>query len=145
MQADSLRGRRLAQCVNMVLALASAPAAWAEATLDGSMGSTGSFSGNFTIADTVGKSVGSNLFHSFSDFNINAGESATFTGPASINNIVSRVTGSNSSIQLSTARLIRKSLGQISIFSILTGSFSRKAHKSTSMVRFTPRPVILSG
>jgi len=97
MQADSLRGRRLAQCVNMVLALASAPAAWAEATLDGSMGSTGSFSGNFTIPDTVGKSVGSNLFHSFSDFNINAGESATFTGPASINNIVSRVTGSNSS------------------------------------------------
>ena len=81
----------------MVLAIASTPAAWADATLDGSMGSTGSFSGNFTIPDTVGKTVGSNLFHSFSDFSINASESATFTGPAAIDNVVSRVTGNSPS------------------------------------------------
>jgi len=29
----------------------------------------------------VGRQVGANLFHSFSQFNIQTGESATFTGP----------------------------------------------------------------
>jgi len=32
--------------------------------------------------------MGSNLFHSFGTFNINQGESATFTGPNSIANII---------------------------------------------------------
>ena len=71
--------------------------AWAGAALDGSMGTTGSFSGNFTIPDNVGQTRGSNLFHSFSDFSINAGESATFTGPDAIDNVITRVTGSDPS------------------------------------------------
>ncbi|NJO14356.1 MAG: filamentous hemagglutinin N-terminal domain-containing protein [Thioploca sp.] len=41
----------------------------------------------------LGQQRGNNLFHSFKDFNLIAGESATFSGPASINNIISRVTG----------------------------------------------------
>jgi filamentous hemagglutinin family protein len=41
--------------------------------------------------------VGTNLFHSFGLFNINTGESATFTGPAAIDNVVSRVTGGSQS------------------------------------------------
>ena len=54
---------------------------------------------NFQIPDTLGQTVGGNLFHSFSDFNIQTGESATFTGPDSINNILGRVTvGDASSI-----------------------------------------------
>lgn len=40
---------------------------------------------------------GANLFHSFTQFNINAGRGATFTNPAGIANILSRVTGANRS------------------------------------------------
>ena len=40
---------------------------------------------------------GVNLFHSFSDFNIQAGRGAYFTNPAGITNILTRVTGSNPS------------------------------------------------
>jgi filamentous hemagglutinin family protein len=39
---------------------------------------------------------GGNLFHSFSDFNVSAGRGAYFENPAGIQNIFSRVTGSNS-------------------------------------------------
>jgi filamentous hemagglutinin family protein len=62
------------------------------------LGPTGSLTGpNFVIPDTVGQTVGPNLFHSFGLFNINTGESATFTGPSSIENVLSRVTGGSSS------------------------------------------------
>jgi filamentous hemagglutinin family protein len=68
----------------------------AEVTLDGSLGPTGPIplvNQNFEIPDTVGQTVGTNLFHSFGVFNINTGESATFTGPSSIENVLGRVTG----------------------------------------------------
>jgi len=97
MVEERSRDRFLALCTGALLGCSSASITWADATLDGSMGSTGSFSGNFTIPDTVGKTVGSNLFHSFSDFSINTGESATFTGPGAIDNVVSRVTGNSPS------------------------------------------------
>ncbi|MBE9062395.1 filamentous hemagglutinin N-terminal domain-containing protein, partial [cf. Phormidesmis sp. LEGE 11477] len=42
-----------------------------------------------------GAARGGNLFHSFSDFNIDAGESVYFANPSEINNILSRVTGNN--------------------------------------------------
>jgi filamentous hemagglutinin family protein len=70
----------------------------AEVTLDGTLGPAGSLAGpNFVIPDAVGQTVGLNLFHSFSLFNINTGESATFTGPSSIENVLGRVTGGSSS------------------------------------------------
>jgi len=47
----------------------------------------------YHIADSLGKLAGQNLFHSFSAFNVGTGESATFTGPGGIQNILSRVTG----------------------------------------------------
>ena len=95
MQADH---RRSSIALSTALALGvTATVVRAEATLDGSMGTTGSFSGNFTIPETVGQTRGSNLFHSFSNFSVNAGESATFTGPDAINNVVSRVTGNSPS------------------------------------------------
>jgi len=68
--------------------------AQAQVTLDGSFGANGSLAGpNYAITDDLGKQVGSNLFHSFGQFNVNTGESATFSGPASVSNILSRVTG----------------------------------------------------
>src|SRR5262249_53871736 len=38
-----------------------------------------------------------NLFHSFGDFNVHTNESATFTGPDAIRNVIGRVTGGQAS------------------------------------------------
>ena len=66
----------------------------AEITLDGTMGPAGPLPGpDFTIPDTAGTTLSANLFHSFSVFNIDSTESATFTGPAGLDNVISRVTG----------------------------------------------------
>lgn len=70
----------------------------AEVTLDGTLGHTGTLSGpDYQIGMDLGKQVGSNLFHSFSHFNINNGESATFSGSPDIHNVIARVTGGNPS------------------------------------------------
>ena len=42
-----------------------------------------------------GATRGTNLFHSFQDFNVDANRGAYFANPADINNIFSRVTGAN--------------------------------------------------
>jgi filamentous hemagglutinin family protein len=48
----------------------------------------------YLITREMGELVGGrNLFHSFDRFGIGTGETATFTGPASVENVVSRVTG----------------------------------------------------
>jgi len=48
----------------------------------------------YAISDTDGVTVGNiNLFHSFSEFRLNSGETALFTGPATIQNVLARVTG----------------------------------------------------
>ena len=44
-----------------------------------------------------GATRGANLFHSFSDFNVREGRGAYFANPIGIENILTRVTGSNSS------------------------------------------------
>ncbi len=74
----------------------------AEVTLDGTLGPAGPSAfelqgPNYEISADLGQLVGSNLFHSFSRFNLTSEESATFSGPASVNNIVGRVTGGESS------------------------------------------------
>ena len=97
MHENSLCCKQLLLCTSIALGVGMAAVTWAGGSYDGSMGTTGSFSGAFTIPDTAGMTVDSTLFHSFSDFSINAGESATFTGPAAIDNVISRVTGSNPS------------------------------------------------
>lgn len=77
------------------LALAvSAGSAWAQVTLDGTLGRAGALPGpNYAITADLGQQVGGNLFHSFGTFSILPGESATFSGPASVSNILGRVTG----------------------------------------------------
>jgi len=70
----------------------------AEITLDGTLGPRGALEGpDYAIGAELGQQLGSNLFHSFADFNININESATFFGPNNINNVINRVTGGNSS------------------------------------------------
>jgi len=70
----------------------------AQITLDGSTGPPGELPGpHYTIDADIGKQAGGNLFHSFDQFNIKTGESATFTGPDSVSNIISRVTGESGS------------------------------------------------
>jgi filamentous hemagglutinin family protein len=50
---------------------------------------------NYSITANLGKQVGSNLFHSFGQFGLSTGESAAFSGPATVNNVIGRVTGGN--------------------------------------------------
>ena len=70
----------------------------AEVILDGSLGQAGSLSGpNFQIEQAFGQQRGNNLFQSFSQLNINNGERAHFTADASVDNIISRVTGGDPS------------------------------------------------
>ncbi|BAP56084.1 large exoprotein containing haemagglutination activity domain [Thioploca ingrica] len=68
--------------------------AYAEITLDGTLGTSGALPGpHYAIGAELGQQLGDNLFHSFSQFNLNSDESATFSGPENISNIFSRVTG----------------------------------------------------
>jgi filamentous hemagglutinin family protein len=52
---------------------------------------------NYQIGADLGQQHGGNLFHSFRDFSLQNPESATFSGPETVKNIISRVTGGNSS------------------------------------------------
>ncbi len=63
---------------------------------DGTVGHGGTLqpsNGNYNVTPDNGKQVGANLFHSFSQFNLSSGETATFTGPASVHTVLTRVTG----------------------------------------------------
>ena len=72
--------------------------AFAQVITDGSTGPGGALSGpDYQITEDLGTRAGDNLFHSFSDFSIGTGESATFSGPDEIENVISRVTGPNPS------------------------------------------------
>jgi len=68
----------------------------AEVTLDGTLGYSGALPGHdYLIGADLGQQHGGNLFHSFQDFNLQSFESATFSGPDSVNIVFSRVTGGN--------------------------------------------------
>ncbi|HYZ31313.1 MAG TPA: filamentous hemagglutinin N-terminal domain-containing protein, partial [Crenalkalicoccus sp.] len=81
------------------MALSSAgPAAAQRIATDGSLGPAQALSGPaYAIGAGLGRQVGGNLFHSFARFGLATGESATFSGPASVTNIVGRVTGGQAS------------------------------------------------
>lgn len=67
-------------------------------TMDGTLGRSGSLSGpDYAITADLGRQSGNNLFHSFGQFNLSQGESAIFSGPASVSNIIGRVTGGSGS------------------------------------------------
>jgi len=70
----------------------------AQISTDGTLGQSINLPGpNFQITPDLGQQHGQNLFHSFYNFNLSSHESATFSGPSSVQNILSRVTGGNPS------------------------------------------------
>ena len=72
--------------------------AGAQVVMDSTLGQAGPLAGpNFQIPAKLGKTVGNNLFHSFAEFSLTSDQSATFTGPDSIQNILGRVTGGKAS------------------------------------------------
>ena len=81
-----------------IITLLIATTLHAEITLDGTLGSKIALEGpNYDISANLGQQRGSNLFHSFGQFNINVKEIATFSGPDNISNIIGRVTGGSPS------------------------------------------------
>ena len=63
-------------------------------TVDGRFSAAQTLTGpNYDISASLGKQVGSNLFHSFGQFGLVKGETAAFSGPAAISNVIGRVTG----------------------------------------------------
>jgi len=77
----------------------------AEIVTDGSVGNAGPLTGpSYAIEQQLGTTAGNNLFHSFSVFNLEQNESATFSGANSIQNIISRITGGDASIINGTIR-----------------------------------------
>lgn len=82
-----LRAICIASCV-------TASAMGGQVVRDGTVGPSGAVLGpDFVISDSDGQTRGGNVFHSFNQFNLSEGESATFTGPSSIRNVLVRVTG----------------------------------------------------
>ncbi len=51
----------------------------------------------YNLPEALGTRMGSNLFHSFNTFSIESGRTANFAGSAGIDNVISRITGSDSS------------------------------------------------
>ncbi len=81
-----------------LLILINSSNSWSEVTLDGSLGTAGALSGpDYQITENLGQRAGSNLFHSFEQFNLQSAESATFSGNPTIQNVISRVTGGSPS------------------------------------------------
>lgn len=88
-------------------AIAFSSPTFAQIVPDGTLGNQNSTpdipanaAGTFQI--NGGATRGTNLFHSFDQFNVNQGQLVYFTNPAGIQNILSRVTGSNASNILGT-------------------------------------------
>src|SRR5687768_16073574 len=76
----------------LLLLSALASLSHAQLTLDGSLGPQRALNGpDYRIDAAVGQIRGGNLCHSFRQFNLSQGESATFTGPNTISHILSRV------------------------------------------------------
>ncbi|MCP4346851.1 MAG: filamentous hemagglutinin N-terminal domain-containing protein [Desulfobacterales bacterium] len=68
--------------------------------LDGTLGNAGQLSlpgPDYEVRAEYGQQAGANLFHSFQQFNLHSDESATFSGPDSVQNIISRITGGKAS------------------------------------------------
>jgi len=83
---------------------------------DGTLGPGRSLAGpDFVVGEDLGKRVGDNLFHSFRQFSIRQGESATFTGAPEIRNLISRVTGGEVS---SIDGLLRSEVGTADFYFI---------------------------
>ena len=98
--STSGRTPSLGRLIAMILGSCGAVPAIAQIVTDGTMGPGSTLTGpDFIIGEALGTRFGANLFHSFSDFNVLQGESATFTSnfAGATDNVISRVTGGNPS------------------------------------------------
>ena len=114
MPARTHSGRGLSFLAAVLLAWTSGSVVHADVVLDGSLGSVGPLAGpDFMIDAVAGRTVGTNLFHSFGEFNLSSSQSATFTGPAAIANILGRITGGSAS---SIDGLLRSTIPDANLF-----------------------------
>lgn len=95
-------GRRLGRRLQLVLAV-SLSAAFSASQAEIVLQSGTTLQGAMTVSGDAATRAGRNLFHTFSVFNVMAGESATYTLPTGaaagdIGNVVSRVTGGTSAV-----------------------------------------------
>src|SRR3954469_1234773 len=98
----------------LIAALLFAGPVHAQIVTDGSVGPQVSLSGSqVDIGADLGTRRGDNLFHSFEKFGIATGQSATFTGPGAIKNVISRVTGGEVSNIDGT---LRSTVGQADLY-----------------------------
>ncbi len=114
MPARTHSGRWLSLLAAILLSWTGGSVVHADVVLDGSLGASGSLAGpDFTIDAVDGRTVSTNLFHSFSEFNLSSSQSATFTGPAAIANILGRITGGSAS---SIDGLLRSTIPNANLF-----------------------------
>src|SRR3954467_12907176 len=110
--SDGVRSHSSGPLLLMVL-LAAGPVQ-AQIVTDGSVGPKVSLSGGeIKIGAELGTQRGNNLFHSFEKFGIAPGQTATFTGPGTIKNVISRVTGGEAS---NIDGQLASSLGQADLY-----------------------------
>lgn len=113
--------RKVKPCLKIVLfiffCIVSCPEiSYASVSTDGTMGPTVSLSGpDYLISHDLGSFCGKNLFHSFQDFSLAEGQSATFTGPETVANVINRVTGGKIS---SIDGLLRSQIGNADFYFI---------------------------
>src|SRR3954468_7451639 len=89
---DGVRSHRLG--LPLLTALLAATPVQAQIVTDGTVGPKVSLrGGEIEIGANLATRRGDNLFHSFEKFGIATGQTATFTGPGTIRNVISRVTG----------------------------------------------------
>ncbi|WPL11291.1 two-partner secretion domain-containing protein [Thiorhodovibrio litoralis] len=113
--ASFLRQLRPA-CLTVLFLSITTALARADIATDGSMGPRLDLKGpDMQIGAELGKTHGNNLFHSFQQFNIPTDQSATFTGPDNIQNVIGRVTGGQAS---NIDGALRSEVGQADVFLI---------------------------
>src|SRR5262245_52919506 len=103
MRLASMPSQRLALVLLGIVGLASPAGAESPIATDGSLGGSAVDVGpgtdslgnhaDYLISADLGQLSGANLFHSFARFGIPTNETATFDGPASVRNVIARVTG----------------------------------------------------
>src|SRR5262245_2649450 len=107
MRLASMPSQRLALVLLGIVGLASPAGAESPIATDGSLGGSAVDVGpgtdslgnhaDYLISADLGQLSGANLFHSFARFGIPTNETATFDGPASVKNVITRVTGGTAS------------------------------------------------
>src|SRR3954463_9225035 len=94
--ADRVRSHRIGPL--LLMALLTAAPVQAQIVTDGSVGPKVSLhGGEIEIGANLGTRTGDNLFHSFEKFGIATGQTAIFTGPGTIKNVIRRVPGGETS------------------------------------------------